>query len=53
MPTFQFYKIGKKLDEIQGANIEEIKLMMNEILKRVGDECFINPLKTVILKLVK
>jgi len=45
MPTFQFYKIGKKLGEIQGANIEDVKLKMNEILKRVGDERFINPLK--------
>ena len=45
MPTFLFFKIGKRLGEIQGANIEDVKKKMNEILKRVGDEHFINPMK--------
>jgi hypothetical protein len=30
MPTFQFYKNGKKIHEIQGANLSELK---SQILK--------------------
>lgn len=45
MPTFLFFKSKERLGDIQGANIEDVKKKMNEILKRVGDERFINHTK--------
>ena len=31
MPTFQFYKGGKKVDEIQGANFDGVKAKIQEL----------------------
>ena len=31
MPTFQFYRNGKKIDEIKGANIESVKAKINQL----------------------
>ena len=42
LPTFLYFKAGQRLGEVREANIEDVKKKMNEILKRVGDEHFIN-----------